>query len=83
MERIEERVKRVKSLGHGVYNVSSRSVFFPIAPITFTKQDLSLVHFPHDDPLIITLRIEDCVLCRMLVDEGSSVDILFLETLRK
>ena len=54
-KRIEERVKRLKSLRHGVHRVSSRSVFFPAAPITFIEQDLSLAYLPHYDPLIIKL----------------------------
>ena len=81
----------MKSLGHGVHHISSRSTFFPAAPITFTEQDLSSVHLPHDlssvhlphnDPLIITSHVvdEDCVVSRVLVDGGSSTDILFLDT---
>ena len=73
---MEERVKRLKSLGHGVHHMSLRSTFFSAAPITFTKQDLSLVRFPHDDPLIIKLRIKDCVVSRVLVD-GEAMPIYY------
>ena len=65
------------------HHVFSRSVFFPATPITFTEQDLSSIRFPHDEPLIIKLRMEDCVVSRVLVDGESSVDILFLETFEK
>ena len=51
--------------------------------ITFTKQDLSSIHLPHDDRLIIKLQIEDCVVSMVLVDGGSSADILSLETFDK
>ena len=66
-----------------VHHISSRSAFFPATPITFTEQDLSSIRLPHDDPLIIKLWIEDCVVSRVLVDGGSSTDILFCETFDK
>ena len=82
-KRMEERFKRLKSLGHGVHHVSSRSAFFPTAPITFTEHDLSLIRLPHNDPLIIKLCIEDCVVRRVLIDGESSTDRLFLEAFDK
>ena len=80
---MEERVKWLKSLGHGVHHELTRSTFFPAALITFTEQDLSSIRLPHDDPLIIKLHIEDCIVSKVLVDGGSNADILFLETLDK
>ena len=48
--------------------------------ISFTHEDLDGLVLPHDDSLIITPRIADCYVERMLVDTGSSADILFLDT---
>ena len=45
--------------------------------ITFTDEDASRIHHPHDDAIIITLLIADYSIRRVLVDNGSSTDILY------
>ena len=45
--------------------------------ITFTDEDADRIHHPHDDALIISLLIADYTTRRVLVDNGSSVDILY------
>ena len=45
--------------------------------ITFTNEDASRIHHPHDDAIIITLLIADYSTRRVLVDNGSSTDILY------
>ena len=45
--------------------------------ITFTDEDAERVHHPHDDAIVITLLIVDYMTRRVLVDNGSSVDILY------
>ena len=45
--------------------------------ITFTDEDARRVHRPYDDAIIITLLITDYTTRRELVDNGSSVDILY------
>ena len=45
--------------------------------ITFTDEDASRIHHPHDDAIVITLIIVDYSTRRVLVDNGSSVDILY------
>ncbi|XP_057471061.1 uncharacterized protein LOC130759861 [Actinidia eriantha] len=49
-------------------------------PITFTNDDLRGLHFPHDDALVISTVIANFNVQRTLVDNGSSVDILFIST---
>ncbi|XP_062093990.1 uncharacterized protein LOC133800026 [Humulus lupulus] len=78
-KRMEERVKRYKSLGHVVNLVTSEDRSYPASAITFTDDDLKGVHLPHDDPLVISLQVDHCQLGRVLIDEGSGVDILFWE----
>ncbi|XP_024007240.1 uncharacterized protein LOC112083446 [Eutrema salsugineum] len=51
--------------------------------ITFTEADTEGVDMPHNDPLVVELRIADCEVSRILVDTGSSVDLIFKETLDK
>ena len=45
--------------------------------ITFTDEDAERVHHPHDDMIVITLLIADYTTRRVLVDNGSSADILY------
>ncbi|KAK3035690.1 hypothetical protein RJ639_032562 [Escallonia herrerae] len=47
------------------------------ASLEFNDSDLEGVSLPHDDALVITLRIDAFQVKRILVDTGSSVDILF------
>jgi len=46
-------------------------------PITFTDEDGGRVHHSHDDAIIITLLIANYTTRRVLVDNGSSTDILY------
>ena len=45
--------------------------------ITFKDKDVERVHHPHDNAIVITLLIANYTTRRMLVDNGSSVDILY------
>ena len=45
--------------------------------ITFTNEDAERIHHPHDDAIVITLLIADYITRRVLVDNGSSADILY------
>lgn len=51
--------------------------------ISFSDDDLIGVDFPHDDPLILTLRIKGFDVHHLLVDGGSSSDILYYTTFKK
>jgi hypothetical protein len=46
-------------------------------PITFTEEDVKLKSFPHNDALVIEANVASWTLEKLLVDNGSSVDILF------
>ena len=45
--------------------------------ITFTDKDVARIHHPYDDAIVITLLIADYTTRRVLVDNGSSADILY------
>ena len=45
--------------------------------ISFTEDDARQLHHPHDDALVISLSITDFNTQRVLVDNGSSTDILY------
>ncbi|TXG66066.1 hypothetical protein EZV62_007341 [Acer yangbiense] len=50
-------------------------------PIIFTDEDSKGVTYPHDDALVVSLTIAGKVVPRILIDTGSSVDIMFKKTL--
>ena len=76
-KRIEQRVKRLRSLGHTINYVSTQDEFYPAAPIVFTEQDLQAVRLPHQDPLVVKLQVDKAILGRVLIDGRSSVEVLF------
>ncbi|XP_075640537.1 uncharacterized protein LOC142612315 [Castanea sativa] len=45
--------------------------------IGFSEEDARRLHHPHDDVLVISIRAVDYNMHRALVDNGSSVDILY------
>ena len=45
--------------------------------IGFLENDARHLHHPHDDALVVSLRVGDYNVHRMLVDNGSSADILY------
>ena len=51
--------------------------------ITFPPIDPNRVLQPHEDALILTLRISDFDVRRILIDLGNSVDLLQMSTYRK
>ncbi|VFQ80092.1 unnamed protein product [Cuscuta campestris] len=52
-------------------------------PITFSDRDLPRTGEDHNDPLVITMDINGADMARVLVDTGSSVNVLYLETFKK
>jgi len=55
----------------------------PNDEVTFHESDTNGLDQPHNDPLVITLTIADFNVERVLVDTGSTLDIIFLTTLRE
>ena len=45
--------------------------------IGFLEDDARRLHHPHDDALVVSIRVGDYNVHRMLVDNGSSADILY------
>ena len=48
--------------------------------IRFSKEDARRLHHLHDDALVVSLRVGDYNMHRVLVDNGSSADILYYLT---
>ena len=51
--------------------------------ITFSDTDLEGFQHPHDDPLVIRLVVANKIVHTVLIDNGSSVDIIFASTFDK
>ncbi|GAV88551.1 LOW QUALITY PROTEIN: hypothetical protein CFOL_v3_31973, partial [Cephalotus follicularis] len=45
--------------------------------ISFSEVDYEGVRLPHDDPVVVTLLVELFTMNRILIDSGSSADILY------
>ena len=51
--------------------------------IGFSEEDARRLHHPHDDALVVSIRIGDYNVHRMLVDNGRSTDILYYPTFQQ
>ena len=51
--------------------------------IIFTAEDPNGVHYLHGNALVVMLDVGNCMVKRILVDNKSSADIIFLSTLEK
>jgi hypothetical protein len=52
-------------------------------PITFTEEDFKLKSAIHNGAMVIEVNIAGWIIGKVLVDNGSSVDILFFKTFEK
>ncbi|KAK3021299.1 hypothetical protein RJ639_046870 [Escallonia herrerae] len=55
----------------------------PTPTISFSDDDVGDTRIPHDDPLVVTLRVGNFDMKRILVDNGSSAEVLFYEAFQK
>ncbi|KAK3033935.1 hypothetical protein RJ639_032367 [Escallonia herrerae] len=60
-----------------------KSKTVPVAAITFSDEDSKHIQTPHDDPLVITVRAGNFGVKRVLIDNGSSAEILFFDAFKK
>ena len=74
------RKAHLQNLKHQVLQVQSSRSDYPI--MTFGESSRS-VNVPHDDPLVIELKVANSRVKRVLVDSGSSADIITPECLEK
>ena len=51
--------------------------------VIFGPEDIRPLQTPHNDPLVVQLKVATAMVRQILVDTGSSVDIITLECFRK
>jgi len=66
-----------------VVHVISRPIRLKMPPITFTDADFKGFDPLQDNLMVITVEIENFAVMKTLVDQGSSVDILYWRTFKK
>ncbi|XP_045809878.1 uncharacterized protein LOC123904235 [Trifolium pratense] len=75
------RKRYARSVTHEIYLVWNTSSS-PVPDISFTAKDGQGV-FPHDDdPLVIQVQILNCDVKRVLIDSGSSADVMYWEAFK-
>ncbi|XP_028080043.1 uncharacterized protein LOC114281690 [Camellia sinensis] len=51
--------------------------------LTFSSKDLERIQVPYNDALVVTLRVKDFDIKRILIDQGSSVEIMYYDTFKQ
>uniref|UniRef100_A0A2N9I8K3 Uncharacterized protein n=1 Tax=Fagus sylvatica TaxID=28930 RepID=A0A2N9I8K3_FAGSY len=72
-----------KAYARQVHNIlvtqrSRKSLKMDDQVISFSEDDARNIHHPHDDALVVTLTIAGFLTRRVLIDNGSSADIIYL-----
>ena len=55
----------------------------PDHEITFNENETADLDKPHDDALVIRINVGGCELSRVMIDTGSSADVLFYEAFKR
>ncbi|XP_024172011.1 uncharacterized protein LOC112178021 [Rosa chinensis] len=74
--RQAEKIRRVCQI---TGSPSAGQDAFPPPVISFSASDTIGIQFPHRDALIISTQIADALVRRVMVDAGSSADVIFWE----
>uniref|UniRef100_A0A2N9GFI3 RNA-directed DNA polymerase n=1 Tax=Fagus sylvatica TaxID=28930 RepID=A0A2N9GFI3_FAGSY len=64
--------------GYHRRDTSRKSLKMDDQVISFSEDDARNIHHPHDDTLVVTLTIAGFLTRRVLIDNGSSADIIYL-----
>ncbi|XP_028094509.1 uncharacterized protein LOC114294594 [Camellia sinensis] len=51
--------------------------------LTFTSKDLERIQMPHNDALVASLRVKGFDIKRILIDQGSSVEIMYYDAFKQ
>lgn len=65
-----------------IYQVNYVAIRPRMPHITFTEEDFKGVDPSQDDPMVISVNIDNFTIMKTLIDQGSSVDILYWKTVK-
>ncbi|GFY88776.1 hypothetical protein Acr_06g0007160 [Actinidia rufa] len=85
--KIRNEIRMIRQM-HDVLSVQSlpkkmKAVEAERECITFSRADLERVQHPHSDPLVVQLRIGGYDVKRILVDTGSSVEVMYYDLFKQ
>ncbi|KAF2531503.1 hypothetical protein F2Q70_00030526 [Brassica cretica] len=69
--------KSIRNAKHGLEMTQSKRLLLGTNEISFTAKEQEKVLAPHHDALVISLTVGNCLVKRILVDNGSSSNIIF------
>ena len=58
---------------------SEKKLKYTREPIAFNDDDLEGTIQPHDDALVVAARINDFIVKRVLIDQGSGAEVMYLD----
>ncbi|KAL2347445.1 hypothetical protein Fmac_001445 [Flemingia macrophylla] len=61
-------------------NLVDRPARLRMSNITFTDDDFRKVDMVQDDPMVVSVEINNCIVHKVLVDQGNLADILYWKT---
>ncbi|XP_059668774.1 uncharacterized protein LOC132313851 [Cornus florida] len=67
---------RQAQLKRRIVNVHALHQQNAFAPIKFDRTDLLSVQIPYEDPLVVSLIVAECLVRRVLIDPGSSANVM-------
>uniref|UniRef100_A0A151UDG0 Retrotransposon gag domain-containing protein n=1 Tax=Cajanus cajan TaxID=3821 RepID=A0A151UDG0_CAJCA len=77
-ERNKRHLRAIRSL-----NAVTQAYLVPMPLITFTNRDFQGVDPVQDDPMVISVEINNCLVWKTLVNQGSLDDILYWKTFKQ
>ena len=69
--------KSTRNAKHGLEAAKPKRLLLGTDEISFTAKEQEKVLTPHHDSLVISLTVANCLVKRILVDNGSSGNIIF------
>ena len=74
-----KRHLRAISFVYSIHRWPRRSML----PILFTDDDFKIIDTRHNDPMVVTIEVANFLILKTLIDQGSSMDILYWKTFKK
>ncbi|CAL2271067.1 unnamed protein product [Prunus armeniaca] len=78
----KRRAEKVRRINEITSTSESAKALEKITVISFTQKDMEGIEFPHNDALVVTLRVANSMVKRVMIDRGSSADVLFWSTFK-